>query len=135
MEKKYKYYVTKREKIFFILMILLLIAGVIWMILQNEYYLFLAFIGPIATYLFYPFTFILTADNMLDIQSLLGSKFKSFSVNQITSVTQKSKNEAILVYNRDGLRGDRILRLSETDMKDFLNELIKRNPAIEVSYK
>lgn len=114
-------------------MILLLIAGVIWMILQNEYYLFLAFIGPIAAYLFYPFSYILTADNMLDIRHVFGSSFKPFSVNQITCVTQKSKNEAILVYNRDGLRGDRIIRLSETEMKDFLDELKRRNPAIEIN--
>ena len=69
---------------------------------------------------------------MLDIRHVFGSSFKPFSVNQITRVTQKSKNEAILVYNREGLRGDRIIRLSETEMKDFLNELLKRNPAIEI---
>lgn len=135
MEKKYRYYVTKKEKVSFILAFLLITASVIWAISQNKNYLLLVFIGPVATCLFYPFTFILTADNMLDTRSLFGSKFKPFSVNQITHVTQKSKNEAVLVYNRDGLRGDRILHLSETDMKDFLDELTKRNPAIEVSYK
>lgn len=70
---------------------------------------------------------------MLDVRNLLGNLTKPVSVNQITRVTQKSKNEAILVYNRDGLRGDRILRLSETDMKDFVDELKKRNPIIEFS--
>ena len=69
---------------------------------------------------------------MLDIRHVFGSSLKPFFVNQISRVTQKSKNEAILVYNREGLRGDRIIRLSETEMKDFLNELLKRNPAIEI---
>jgi DNA-directed RNA polymerase specialized sigma54-like protein len=69
---------------------------------------------------------------MLDVRHLFGSLVKPFSLNQITRITQKSKNEVILVYNRDGLRGDRLLRLSETDMKDFMNELLQRNPAIEI---
>jgi hypothetical protein len=132
MQKKYKYYVTRREKIFFFLFILIIIAGSVWIIWQNKYYLFLTFLGPIGTYLFYPFSYILTADNMLDVRHLFGSSVKPFSLNQITRITQKSKNEVILVYNRDGLRGDRLLRLSETDMKDFMNELLQRNPAIEI---
>ena len=133
MDKKYKYYVTKREKIFFFLFFLLIIAGIVWIILQNKYYLFMAFIAPIITYLFYPFSYILTSDNMLDHRNLFGSSGKPFSLNQITRVTQKSKNEAILIYNRDGLRGDRLLHLSEPDMKYFFDELMKRNPAIEIS--
>lgn len=133
MEKRYTYYVTKWDKMIFVLLTLFFISGVYWMILQNKYYLFMAIIGPIGVSLFHPFFYILTADNMLDMRNLFGSAFKPFSLNQITRIIQKSKNEVILVYNRDGLRGDRTLHLSETDMKDFLHELAHRNPAIEIS--
>ncbi len=133
MEKKYGYYMTKSEKVLLVIVFLLIAAGIVWMISQHKYYLFLAFLGPLITFFTYPFSYRLTTDNMLDVRNLLGNLTKPVSVNQITRVTQKSKNEAILVYNRDGLRGDRILRLSETDMKDFVDELKKRNPIIEFS--
>ncbi len=54
-------------------------------------------------------------------------------MNQIKRIMQRKKNKTILIYNRDGLRGDIILKLSDTDLKDFLDELKRRNPAIEIS--
>jgi len=135
MEKRYKYYITKREKCICGFFVLLFIAGTVWMILRNEYSLLLFLIGPLGTCLFYPFSYRLTDDNLVDVRHFLGSTVKSFSVNQIIRITQRSKNEVVLVYNRDGLRGDRILRLSEVDMMDFLDELLQRNPTVEFSKK
>ena len=136
MEKRYKYYTTKSEKIFLVLTFLLIFAVIIWMIWNKRYALLFFIILPqiavLATsiYRFY----VLTDDNMLVIKRyIFRSAFKPISVNQITRIAQQYKNKTILIYNRDGLRGDIILKLSETDLKEFLDELEKRNPAIEMS--
>ncbi|MDO5664140.1 MAG: hypothetical protein Q4G63_02640 [Bacteroidia bacterium] len=132
MEKRYKVYKTKIEHILYVVISLLIIGSAIWMILSKEYYLLLSVFAASGIVLFSPREYRLTKNEMLDVLCLFGKAFKPISVTQIIRVTQKSKNEAILVYNRDGLRGDRILCLSETDMKVFLDELKKRNPAIEI---
>lgn len=135
MEKRYKLHLTKNDRVVFALLFIFIIASIIWIFSKKEYFLLINLLIPSGFFLFFPNRYRLTSDDMLDVRHLFGIAFKPISVNQIICVTQKSKNEVILVYNRNGLRGDRILRLSETDMKDFLSELQMRNPALELSTK
>ncbi len=134
MEKKYKYYVTKREKILLGFVIFFYIAIIVWAILNVRYGAIFYFLPSIAILFTLVRFYRLTDDNMLVMQRyLFGSAFKPVSVNQITRVIQKNPNQIILIYYRNKLRGDMILKLSETDMKYFFDELMKRNPAIEIS--
>ena len=134
MEKKYKYYVTKREKILLGFVIFFYIAIIVWAILNVSYGAIFYFLPSIAILFTLVRFYRLTDDNMLVMQRyLFGSAFKPVSVNQITRVIQKNPNQIILIYYRNKLRGDMILKLSETDMKYFFDELMKRNPAIEIS--
>ncbi|WP_436413981.1 hypothetical protein [Petrimonas sp.] len=134
MEKKYKYYFTKSEKFLLGFVILFYIAIIVWAILNVRYEVIFYFLPSIAILFTLVRFYRLTDDNMLVMQRyFFGSAFKPISVNQIKRIMQRKKNKTILIYNRDGLRGDIILKLSDTDLKDFLDELKRRNPAIEIS--
>lgn len=135
MEKKYGYYMTKSEKALLVIAFLLIVAGIVWTIGRAEYgllILLVVLVGVLATTTYQSYK--LTNDNMLIIKRyVFGNAFKPISVNQITSINRQKKNKTILVYNRNGLRGDIILKLSETDMENFVDELKRRNPTIEIN--
>lgn len=134
MEKKYKYYMTKSEKFFLGFAILFIISIIIGGIFKNRYDVFFYLLPATAIFFTIIRYYRLTDDNMLILQRyLFGNAFKPVSVSQITRVNQKKPNQIILIYYRNKLRGDIILKLSETDLKDFLNELQQRNPSIEIS--
>lgn len=130
--RKFKAQNLKTVCIFYLILTVVILSGALWGIYKKEYILLINAIIPIGFIFNLPVQYRLTENDKLDVRNLFGSMFKPISVSQIIRITQRSKNEFIVVYKRDRLRGDRIIRLSETDMKDFLNELLGRNPAIEI---
>lgn len=130
--RKFKAQNLKTVCIFYLILTVVILSGALWGIYKKEYILLINAIIPIGFIFNLPVQYRLTENDKLDVRNLFGSMFKPISVSQIIRITQRSKNEFIVVYKRDRLRGDRIIRLSETDMKDFLDELLERNPAIEI---
>lgn len=133
IEKRYKSYITRKNRITYGVFAAYIALVLIYAFYTKRYHTLFAVLPAIGFFLSYPNQYLISEDNILDVRDLFTSIFKPVSLNLVTRATQKSKNELILVYNRDGKRGDRVLRLSDADMNDFLNELMKRNPLIELS--
>lgn len=135
MEKRYRIYTSKKEKIVVLVGIFVLLALVfLFMLKEQTYYQFIFFILYAVSLLFLPKEYRLTADDTLEVYHWFGRAFKPVSLQQITSckLEKRPKNTVSVVYFRDKLRGVRALRLSDADLRDFLSEVKRRNPAIEV---
>lgn len=133
--KKYKIYVSRKEKILFIVTIALFTVFIIgFYVVEERNALVLLFQLPwVMVFLTQPREVKLHDDDTLELRSYMKNKaFKPISIQQIVSykLEAKNKNKLTIVYFRNQLRGSWSIRLSETDVADLVAELTRRNPAI-----
>lgn len=133
--KKYKIYVSRKEKILFIVTIALFTVFIIgFYVVEERNALVLLFQLPwVMVFLTQPREVKLHDDDTLELRSYVKNKaFKPISIQQIVSykLEAKNKNKLTIVYFRNQLRGSWSIRLSETDVADLVAELTRRNPAI-----
>lgn len=133
--KKYKIHVSRNEKIFTLVVAVLLIVFIIKFYFGKEknfeplLFQIPLWIGIIMIHI----KEIRLHDNdVLELRHYVKIKSqKPISVQQITSYKiDANKTKLTIIYFRDQLNGSWTLRLTEKDIDELVSELVRRNPAI-----